>query len=200
MLGSPDRAGKNANITLGFPSLDGYLQRHPFFGSTVGRYGNRIAGGKFTLDGKSYTLATNNGPNHLHGGQKGFDAVMWKAEPVKSEDSVGVKFSYTSADDGYAVLAVEDDGPGVPEDIEQRVFERFVRAGRGSGLGLSIVRAVAESHGGTVTMERPANRTGTRVVIRIPLERSIAADRASGNGAQTSTTTGSTIGRRRRRS
>ena len=88
---TPDRSGKNANITLGFPTLDGYLQRHPFFGSTAGRYGNRIAGGKFTLDGKTYTLATNNGPNHLHGGRKGFDAVLWKAEPVTAADLVGVE-------------------------------------------------------------------------------------------------------------
>src|SRR5262245_20457916 len=104
---TPDRNGKLANITLGFPSLEGYLQRHPYFGSTVGRYANRIAGGKFTLDGKTYTLATNNGPNHLHGGRKGFDAVVWKAEPVTSEaqpQSVGVKFTYSSADgeEGYA--------------------------------------------------------------------------------------------------
>jgi len=98
-----DRNGKAANITLSFPALDGYLQRHPYFGSTVGRYGNRIAGGKFTLDGKTFTLATNNGPNHLHGGLKGFDAVVWKAEPVKTEDAVGVKFTHTSADgdEGY---------------------------------------------------------------------------------------------------
>jgi aldose 1-epimerase len=103
---TPDRDGKTANITLSFPALDGYLQRHPFFGSTVGRYANRIAGGKFTLDGKEYTLATNNGPNHLHGGLKGFDAVMWKAEPISRESApayVGVKFRYTSKDgeEGY---------------------------------------------------------------------------------------------------
>jgi aldose 1-epimerase len=100
---TPDRNGKNANITLGFPSLEGYLQRHPYFGSTVGRYGNRIANGKFTLDGQSYNLAKNNGPNHLHGGLKGFDALMWKAEPVTSSDAVGVKFSRVSpdGDEGY---------------------------------------------------------------------------------------------------
>jgi aldose 1-epimerase len=100
---TPDRNGKNANITLSFPALDGYLQRHPYFGSTVGRYGNRIAGGKFTLDGETYTLATNNGPNHLHGGRNGFDAVLWKAEPVTQPAAVGVKFSFTSADgeEGY---------------------------------------------------------------------------------------------------
>jgi aldose 1-epimerase len=100
---TPDRSGKNTNITLGFPTLEGYVQRHPFFGSTVGRYANRIAGGKFTLDGKTYTLAINNGPNHLHGGRKGFDAVLWKPEPVTGPDFVGVKFSYTSpdGDEGY---------------------------------------------------------------------------------------------------
>ena len=95
---TPDKNGKSANLTLSFPTLEGYLQRHPYFGSTVGRYGNRIAGGKFMLDGKTYTLATNNGPNHLHGGRRGFDAVMWKAEPVTTADTIGVKFSYTSAD------------------------------------------------------------------------------------------------------
>ena len=67
-LETPDKEGKLANITLGFPNLDGYLDRHPYFGSTIGRYGNRIAKGKFKLDGKEYTLAVNNGPNHLHGG------------------------------------------------------------------------------------------------------------------------------------
>lgn len=100
---TPDKNGKKANITLGFDKLEGYLQRHPYFGSTVGRYANRIAKGKFTLDGKEYTLATNNGPNHLHGGKKGYDAVVWKAEPLKSADGAAVKFSYTSPDgeEGY---------------------------------------------------------------------------------------------------
>lgn len=100
---TPDKNGKLANITLGFDKLEGYTQRHPYFGSTVGRYGNRIAKGKFKLDGKEYTLATNNGPNHLHGGQKGFDMVLWNAEEVKAADSVGVKFTYQSKDgeEGY---------------------------------------------------------------------------------------------------
>jgi aldose 1-epimerase len=93
-----DKNGKLANITLGFPKLDGYLQRHPYFGSTVGRYGNRIAGGKFKIDGKEYTLAQNNGPNSLHGGLKAFDQKMWKAEEIKSTDKVGVKFTYVSPD------------------------------------------------------------------------------------------------------
>jgi aldose 1-epimerase len=100
---TPDRNGKSVNVTLGFPNLEGYLQRHPYFGSTVGRYANRIAKGKFTLDGQTYTLATNNGPNHLHGGRKGFDVVMWQSEGVTDQNSVGVKFSRVSPDgeEGY---------------------------------------------------------------------------------------------------
>ncbi|MFP6670938.1 MAG: aldose epimerase family protein, partial [Pirellulaceae bacterium] len=99
----PDRDGKLANITLGFDSLAGYLPRHPYFGATVGRYCNRIAKGKFKLGDKEYTLATNNDPNHLHGGENGFDRVLWEAEPVQTESAVGVKFHYVSKDgeEGY---------------------------------------------------------------------------------------------------
>lgn len=99
----PDRAGKMANVTLGFPTLDGYLDKHPYFGATVGRYANRIAKGKFTVDGQEYTLATNNGPNHLHGGNVGYGKVLWNAEPVQADQSVGVKFTYQSKDgeEGY---------------------------------------------------------------------------------------------------
>ena len=102
-LYAPDRDGKLANINLGFESLDGYLERHPYFGSTVGRYCNRIAGGKFTLDGEEYTLATNNDANHLHGGEIGFDKVIWAANQFKSDDEVGVNFTYKSIDgeEGY---------------------------------------------------------------------------------------------------
>ena len=106
------------------------------------------------------------------------------------------------------MLIVEDDGPGIPPSSGRRMFERFVRGGRdggrGSGLGLAIVRAVAESHGGTVSLEHPADGTGTRFVIRIPLDQSAERhppDPAEAPvAAQTSTTTGSTIGRRRSRS
>lgn len=109
----------------------------------------------------------------------------------------------TSSVGTEAVLTVEDDGPGVPPALEQRVFERFVRGGRdggrGSGLGLAIVRSVAESHGGTVTLEQPGSGTGTRFVIRIPSAGIPAAARPDGR-PQTSTTTGNTIGRRRNRS
>jgi len=112
----------------------------------------------------------------------------------------------TSVEDGYAVLSVEDDGPGVPSELVQRVFERFVRGsgdgGRGSGLGLSIVRAVAESYGGSVRLERAGDGDGARFVVRLPAEPELegALDGAGREEDQTSTTTGSTIGRRRSRS
>lgn len=100
---APDREGRLDNINLGFKSLDGYLQRHPYFGATVGRFCNRIGGAKFTLDGETYELAANDGTNHLHGGLKGFDKVIWEAEPVEGAEGVGVRFSYHSADgeEGY---------------------------------------------------------------------------------------------------
>jgi aldose 1-epimerase len=97
-LWMPDRAGKEGDVVLGFDSLKGYLGQHPYFGATIGRYGNRIAGGKFTLDGKEYTLPQNNGPNTLHGGKLGFDKRVWKGEPVKMEHGAAVRFTYTSAD------------------------------------------------------------------------------------------------------
>ena len=99
-LHTPDRAGSKADIVLGFDNLAQYLKGHPYFGATVGRVANRIAKGRFTLDGKEYVLAINNGPNHLHGGLKGFDKVVWKAEP---QSGASVRFTYTSADgeEGY---------------------------------------------------------------------------------------------------
>jgi len=99
----PDRDGKLDDVVLGFDDLDGYLAGHPFFGSTVGRFANRIAKGKFTLDGKEYTLAINNGPNTLHGGKKGFDKAIWNPEPVLSGDDPAIRFTYRSPDgeEGY---------------------------------------------------------------------------------------------------
>ncbi len=99
----PDKEGKLADVALGFSNLEGYLKGHPFFGSNAGRSANRIAKGKFTLDGKEYTLATNNGPNHLHGGNKGFDKKVWQAEPFLAVTGPGVKFTGTSPDteEGY---------------------------------------------------------------------------------------------------
>jgi aldose 1-epimerase len=102
-LRTPDRAGVLADIVLGYDSLAGYLKTTPYFGAIVGRYGNRIAKGRFTLDGATYTLAVNNGPNALHGGLVGFDKVVWRAEPWDSAGKVGVVFSYVSKDgeEGY---------------------------------------------------------------------------------------------------
>lgn len=99
----PDRDGTLADVTLGYDTLEGWLSNTSYFGSTVGRYGNRIAKGEFTLDGKTYTLAKNNGENALHGGIKGFDKVLWDADPVKKPGAVGVEFSYLSPDgeEGY---------------------------------------------------------------------------------------------------
>jgi aldose 1-epimerase len=99
----PDRHGTPADIVLGYETLPEYLKRSPYFGALVGRVANRIAKGQFTLDGHTYKLAINNGPNHLHGGLKGFDKVVWKAEPMTRDDGVSLKLSYTSPDgeEGY---------------------------------------------------------------------------------------------------
>src|SRR5918993_1262561 len=99
-LHAPDKNGKFTTVVLGFDNLDQYLKGHPFFGAIAGRYANRIAKGKFTLDGQEVTLATNNGPNHLHGGKKGFDKVVWTAEPVQGPQGTPtqLKLSYTSKD------------------------------------------------------------------------------------------------------
>ena len=99
----PDRFGELNDIVLGFDKLDGFLKNDPTFGAIVGRVANRIAKGKFTLDGKESRLSINDGPNHLHGGLKGFDKVVWRAEPVPDKDGIGVGLSYSSPDgeEGY---------------------------------------------------------------------------------------------------
>jgi aldose 1-epimerase len=96
----PDRAGKVADVTLGFDTLERYTKPHPFFGSIAGRYANRIAKASFTLDGRTFTLAANNAPNHIHGGARGFDKRVWKAEPRGAD---AVRFTYASPDgeEGY---------------------------------------------------------------------------------------------------
>jgi aldose 1-epimerase len=93
----PDASGETASVVLGFDRLDGYLGDQPYFGATIGRVANRIAGGTFELNGQTYKLATNNGPNHLHGGLKGFDKVVWQAEPHAGAEP-SVTFSYRSPD------------------------------------------------------------------------------------------------------
>lgn len=103
----PDRKGTSADVTLGYDTLAGWLKSPTYFGATVGRFGNRIAHGKFTLDGKEYTLATNNDPGglpcHLHGGKIGFDKVLWHGEPVHKTGARGVALTYTSkaGEEGY---------------------------------------------------------------------------------------------------
>lgn len=99
----PDKNGVAEDVVLGFDNLKDYLSDHPYFGCIVGRYANRIAAGKFKIDGNEYTLAQNNGPNHLHGGIKGFDKVVWKSERRVGSDSVALYLHYESKDgeEGY---------------------------------------------------------------------------------------------------
>ena len=104
---SADRDGKFADLTHGYDTLEGWLTNTSYFGATVGRFGNRIAHGKFTLDGKTYELATNNDPGgipcHLHGGKKGYDKVLWKGKEFKGDKVSGVTLTYVSKDgeEGY---------------------------------------------------------------------------------------------------
>jgi aldose 1-epimerase len=99
----PDRAGKLVDVVEGCDNIETYLKGTYYYGALIGRYGNRIAKGRFTLDGKTYTLATNNGANALHGGPKGFDKVIWKARPVESKHGAVLELSYLSKDgeEGY---------------------------------------------------------------------------------------------------
>ncbi len=99
----PDRNGQFGDVVLGYDTLDGYLKQSPYFGCLVGRYGNRIAKGKFTLSGAVYTLVTNNGPNALHGGTKGFDKVVWEAKPMQTKQGPALELRYVSKDgeEGY---------------------------------------------------------------------------------------------------
>jgi aldose 1-epimerase len=99
----PDRNGQFGDVVLGYDNLADYIKDTPYFGAMIGRYGNRIAKGKFTLDGQEYTLAINNGPNALHGGLKGFDKVVWEPRVVASLDGASLELRYTSKDgeEGY---------------------------------------------------------------------------------------------------
>jgi aldose 1-epimerase len=107
----PDGTGKTTDITLGLKTFDDYVKNPPYFGAIIGRYGNRIAKGQFKIDDQTYKLPKNDGPNTLHGGLKGFDKVVWAAEPFEKEDSVGVIFTYTS----------KDGEEGFPGNLQTRV-------------------------------------------------------------------------------
>jgi aldose 1-epimerase len=101
---APDREGAVANVALGFATLDDYVNNNePYFGALIGRYANRIANGRFTLDGRTWQLPVNNGPNSLHGGIHGFDKKVWAAEEIREPDAVGVRLSRVSPDgeEGY---------------------------------------------------------------------------------------------------
>ena len=97
----PDSKGNKSSIVLGFDSLSGYLAKPPFFGATIGRYGNRIANGQFKIDTTTYHLATNNGKNHLHGGNKGYDKVVWDATPADSTSSLILTYLSKDGEEGY---------------------------------------------------------------------------------------------------
>ena len=99
----PDKAGKLGDVVLGYDSLDGYVKDTAYLGALIGRYGNRIAHGKFSIDGVAYTLAKNNGENSLHGGLKGFNKMVWQAKPLTTKDGPALELKYTSKDgeEGY---------------------------------------------------------------------------------------------------
>ena len=99
----PDKNGTAGDVVLGYDSVEEYVAGNPFFGVITGRYANRIAKGQFSIDGETYTLATNNGENHLHGGIEGFDKKLWDTETFENENGVGVVMRYTSPDgeEGY---------------------------------------------------------------------------------------------------
>jgi len=99
----PGRDGQVTNVALGFAHLDGYLKGNPYFGAIIGRYANRIAGGAFVLDGTTYQVPANNGPNSLHGGHKGFDKRIWQASEVRAGEAVGLELRYSSphGEEGY---------------------------------------------------------------------------------------------------
>ena len=99
----PNPDGSKTDVVLGFDTLEPYFDQSPYFGCAVGRYGNRIAKGRFSLDGKDYTLATNNAPNHLHGGDVGYDKRVWNATPKETDAGQAIVFTLTSKDgeEGY---------------------------------------------------------------------------------------------------
>jgi aldose 1-epimerase len=160
----PDRDGRPADIVLGFDSLEDYLEESPYFGCIVGRYANRIAKGKFTLDGQNFTLAKNNGDNHLHGGLKGFDKKLWTAEALTHEGVVALRLTYfsQSGEEGYpgnltitAIYALTDNNElkidytaetdqATPVNLTHHGY--FNLAGQGTGDVLSLELILYSEH------------------------------------------------------
>jgi aldose 1-epimerase len=153
----PDREGRIGDVVLGYDTLAEYVEVNPYFGCLVGRYGNRIARGKFTLDGTEYTLAVNNGPNHLHGGIKGFDKVVWEARSYETQQGPTLELSYVSRDgeEGYpgnlnvtAIYTWRDDNSlrldytattDKPTVVNLTQHSYFNLAGRGDILGHEVM-------------------------------------------------------------
>ena len=179
----PDREGNFADVNLGFDDLAGYLGTHPYFGAVIGRYANRIAGGAFSLDGVVYLLAKNNNGNSLHGGTRGFDKVLWKAEPVRETNAVGVRLTYASKDmeEGYpgnlSVTAVyrltnadelkisyeAQTDKATPVNLTNHAYWNLAGQGRGDILGHEI-EIEADRYTG---VDSPANLIPTGEILDV---------------------------------
>lgn len=160
----PDRHGKPGDITLGYDSLEKYVQGRHYFGSIVGRYANRIAGGKFTLKGRQYTLAKNEGNNHLHGGRRGFDKVVWQPGSLIDDSDRALTFRYASQDgeegypgnltmnvtyrvsDGNALIIEYEAQTDQPTVINPTHHSYFNLAGAGSGDILTHTLTIFADH------------------------------------------------------
>lgn len=168
----PDKNGKGDDIVLGFDDVDGYIKNgNVYFGATIGRFGNRIADGRFELDGKTYQIPQNDGSNALHGGPKGFDTKVWKAKSSNKDGSVGVELSYVSPDGemGFPGTLTTHVTYSLNEDNELRIEYRattdkptvlnltnhayFNLAGAGNGTILDQVATLHASHYTPVTQK-----------------------------------------------
>lgn len=176
----PDRDGNLEDVALGFDTLDPYLGDSPYFGALIGRYGNRIAGGRFTLDGKDYRLAANDGGNHLHGGKRGFDKVLWTASiqdaglvlhhrsPDGEEGYPGnlvASVTYCLSEDNAIVVRFEAicDAP-TPVNLTQHSYFNLAGAGQGDILGHEMhidADCYLPIDAGSIPLGAPAPVTGT---------------------------------------
>jgi aldose 1-epimerase len=145
-LEAPDRAGKMADVVLGFDGIEGYLKDSPYFGCITGRFANRIAHGRFTLDGVEYKLAKNNGENHLHGGLVGFDKKIWRVEAGEVKGEPTLKCTYTSPDGEEGSRQPRRDG-GLYADGRKRVGHRVFGGDRQGHAGQPDQPHVLESGG-----------------------------------------------------